>query len=57
MEFLDVGNFFQTVDIMGLNVNTNFEFFRQKTREILSFEVGPSSFTEPKSDLWSQFRQ
>ena len=30
---------------MGLNLNTNFEFFRQKSRELLSFEFEPSSFT------------
>ena len=36
---------FLKVDIMGLNLNTNFEFFRQKSRELLSFEFEPSSFT------------
>ena len=30
---------------MGLNLNSNFEFFRQKSRELLSFEFEPSSFT------------
>ncbi len=30
---------------MGLNLNINFDFLRQESRELLSFEFGPSSFT------------
>ena len=30
---------------MGLNLNKNFEFLRQKSRELLSFEFGPPNFT------------
>ena len=30
---------------MGWNLNKNFEFFRQKSRELLSFPFEPSSFT------------
>ena len=31
---------------MGLNVNANFELFREKTRELWLFEFGPSSCTQ-----------
>ena len=30
---------------MDFNLNINFELFRQKSRELLSFEFGPLSFT------------
>ena len=30
---------------MGLNLNINFGFLRLESRELLSFQFGPSSFT------------
>ena len=36
---------FSKIDITGLNLNTNFVFFQQKSIELLLFKYGPSSFT------------
>ena len=40
-EFLDAGRNFSKVNISSLNLNTNFEFLWQKSRELLSFEYIP----------------
>ena len=38
MEFLEVALMFYKVHIQSLNLNINFEFFRGKSRVLLSFE-------------------
>ena len=43
-EFLKVGRKLLVVDIPSLNLNTNFEFLRQKSRELLSFEYSAPSY-------------
>ena len=43
-EFLDARLMFYKVDTLSLNLNKNFEFLQQNSREPLSFEYGPPSY-------------